>query len=184
MSTIQANSVDQYADVKILDASDGTEKTDVTDATAGLAIRYQIDNGSVGSLTPAAMTAGGAHAAGGIVHIGGGNYKIGLSDAMLTAASTIKVWTELAGASSIPDIVQVVGYDPDDGGRIGMSDFADVDTLTVAESLRVITAVLLGKLSGADTNTLVYRDIEDTKDRVTATTGLTGRITIVYDATP
>lgn len=54
---------------------------------------------------------------------------------------------------------------------------------TTEELLRVFAAVLAGKVSGAGTGTEVFRDINDTKNRVTATTDSNGnRTNITLDA--
>jgi hypothetical protein len=55
--------------------------------------------------------------------------------------------------------------------------------MTVQQALRFYNAVLMGKVSGAGTGTEVFRDINDTKDRVTATVDASGnRTAIVLDA--
>lgn len=57
-------------------------------------------------------------------------------------------------------------------------------TTTLAESMRLQNAVLLGKVSGAGTGTETFRDINDTKDRVVATVTDAGdRTVITLDAT-
>lgn len=50
---------------------------------------------------------------------------------------------------------------------------------TVRRVLRIMSAAMGGKASGAATNTPVYRDITDTKDRITATTDVNGNRTAV-----
>lgn len=55
---------------------------------------------------------------------------------------------------------------------------------TLAESVRLHNSVLVGKVSGANTDTEVFRDINDTKDRITATVDEDGnRTAIVIDET-
>ncbi len=109
--TIQAGSTDQYATVQIMN-TDGTAKTDVTSATSGLSIKYQLDNGTVVTLTPVAMSAGGAHADGGIYHVDGGRYKIGLPDAAVSSVGKLCVWTTLTDTEFVEDEIAVVAYDP------------------------------------------------------------------------
>lgn len=54
--------------------------------------------------------------------------------------------------------------------------------VTQAETLRLILAVLAGKLSGAPAGPIVIRDVNDTKDRVTATVDANGnRISVSLD---
>lgn len=52
-------------------------------------------------------------------------------------------------------------------------------TTTLRESVRLANAALGGKASGLDTATAVYRDIGDTKDRITATVDADGNRTAV-----
>jgi len=62
---------------------------------------------------------------------------------------------------------------------------AGVETgLTVRQALRLFAAVLVGKASGLDTSTAVFRDTGDSKDRVTATVDSDGnRSAVTLDAT-
>jgi len=80
------------------------------------------------------------------------------------------------GALSIPTTEQ---------NATDLLDLADgVETgTTLRQALRISLSVLAGKLLGAETNTPAFRDINDTKDRVTATTDVNGnRLTVVVDA--
>ena len=52
-------------------------------------------------------------------------------------------------------------------------------THTIAQFIRLMGSVLLGKLSGGGTGTEVFRDIDDTKDRVTATVDQDGNRTAI-----
>ncbi len=61
---------------------------------------------------------------------------------------------------------------------------ADIDGLTLTELLRVIGAVLIGKASGLDTTTAIFRAIDDSKDRVEATVDADGnRSAVTIDET-
>lgn len=51
--------------------------------------------------------------------------------------------------------------------------------LTLKQALRIITAVLAGKVSGAGTGTEAFRDVNDTKDRVVSTVDSNGNRTNV-----
>lgn len=58
-------------------------------------------------------------------------------------------------------------------------------TYTAEEVMRIMSAALDGKLSGAETTTVRIRDVNDTKDRVVATVDADGnRTAVTYDATP
>lgn len=54
-----------------------------------------------------------------------------------------------------------------------------LDTCNAADLLRVITAMTAGKVSGAGTGTEVFRDVSDTKDRITATVDAAGNRTAI-----
>ena len=57
-------------------------------------------------------------------------------------------------------------------------------TVTLRSALRLMSSVLLGKASGMATTTAVFRDVADSKDRVTATVDASGNRTVVtLDAT-
>lgn len=66
----------------------------------------------------------------------------------------------------------------------GVLDATVESGYSMAESMRLQNAVLLGKVSGANTTTNTFRDIADTKDRVTATVDTNGnRTAITLDET-
>ena len=51
--------------------------------------------------------------------------------------------------------------------------------LTPRQALRIVSAALAGKLSGADSTSVVIRNVGDTKDRITATVDASGNRTAV-----
>lgn len=83
---------------------------------------------------------------------------------------------DAAGNSSI---FQYVSGIPDD-----IFDAPDaVETgLTLRQWLRLMAAANLGKVSGFSTGSPVYRDVNDTKNRITATTTADGRSAVTFDA--
>jgi hypothetical protein len=52
-------------------------------------------------------------------------------------------------------------------------------SVTVREALRIVLSALAGKISGAGTNTISIRDVNDTKDRIVATVDNDGNRTAV-----
>ena len=57
-------------------------------------------------------------------------------------------------------------------------------TMTLRQGLRLMSSALFGKASGMDTTTATFRDIGDTKDRITATVDADGnRSAVTTDAT-
>ena len=115
--TIQAGSTDQYCEVKVWTTADGAPNTTLVYNTAVMAIWYQIGNAAAvevvvgGSPAPATMSAGGAHADWGIYHVAQGRYKIGLTDAVVSAAANVTVWIVFTDCDSAPCEIDVVGYD-------------------------------------------------------------------------
>lgn len=99
--------------------------------------------------------------------------------------------------SGVPDVVEtgVSGLTgPESAQLMGLPSAASTatavmgsvieGTTTLTESMRLQNAVLLGKVSGAGTGTEVFRDLADTKDRVTSTVDPSGnRTAVVRDAT-
>lgn len=99
-----------------------------------------------------------------------------------TEIAAIKAKTDL-----IPAAPAAVGDIPTAAqNATGLLDLAaGVETgHTLRQTLRLMASVLVGKVSGAGTGTEVFRDVNDTKDRVTATVDLDGnRTAITRDAT-
>lgn len=99
-----------------------------------------------------------------------------------TEVAAIKAKTDL-----IPAAPAAVGDIPTAAqNAAGLLDLAaGVETgLTLRQTLRLMAAVMVGKVSGAGTGTEVFRDVNDTKARVTATVDLDGnRTAITRDAT-
>lgn len=99
----------------------------------------------------------------------------------------------LTGGGNLKADAQVVsdktGYALTSGERDSIAaallDLADgVETsYTVRQTLRLMAAALLGKVSGADANAPLFRDVNDTTDRITATTDANGnRTDVTLDA--
>ena len=84
------------------------------------------------------------------------------------------------------DSVTLLGSERYATGNISSSTWKEIldGAYTAEESMRLFAAVLAGKLSGAGTATETFRDISDTKDRITATVDASGnRKVIILDAT-
>lgn len=52
---------------------------------------------------------------------------------------------------------------------------------TLRQVLRIMAAAMAGRSSGADTSAPIFRDLNNTKDRITATTNSGGRATVTLD---
>lgn len=60
-----------------------------------------------------------------------------------------------------------------------VNGFSTIDNLTIAQLLGSVAAVLLGKLSGAGSNTPTFRNIQDTLNRVSAVTDEDGNRSVI-----
>lgn len=72
------------------------------------------------------------------------------------------------------------------GGGIYGGDFCVIgeDTLQIIEMYRIMFAIMAGKASGGGTTEIKYRNLADTKERITATVnGLGDRSAITLDGT-
>lgn len=98
---------------------------------------------------------------------------------------------------TVQDEINVVAYDPNDATALGLSNL-NLSTLipaivtglldgsnsvetgqTVRQSFRLMLSALAGKLSITGGTTVKIRDVNDTKDRITATVDATGQRTAV-----
>ncbi len=70
------------------------------------------------------------------------------------------------------------GYDAAADALLDRADAIET-AWTVRKVLRIMAAAMGGKASGAATNSPVYRNITDTKARITATTDVNGNRTAV-----
>ncbi|RLG43410.1 MAG: hypothetical protein DRN81_06560 [Thermoproteota archaeon] len=76
------------------------------------------------------------------------------------------------------------GFSLSDAGVDAILDEVVEDSTTFRQMLRIIFAALAGKSSGGGTTTVKFRDIADTKDRITATVDSDGnRTDITLDGT-
>jgi hypothetical protein len=132
-----------------------------------------------------------------IVPDGGMNVSTAGLDAISLAVWSydLNSWTALTDAAG--DILKRIEDDTGTDGVVVTSAAANtiadalldrtagVETgLTVRQAFRLWASVLLGKLSGGGTATEVFRDVNDTKDRVTATVDASGnRTAVTKDAT-
>lgn len=153
--------------------------------------------GSVGSVTGAVGSVTGAvgsvtGAVGSVTGNVGGNV-VGSVGSVVGAVGSVtgNVGGNVAGSvASVTAGVTVTTNNDKTGYRLsatGVDDILDEvyeGTTTFRQALRGITSALLSKASGLETTTAVYRDIGDTKDRITATVDADGnRTAITLDLT-
>ena len=104
-------------------------------------------------------------------------------------------WSGLSPEISAGDLITAKVNGTIDGGSawtefgvpifvlVDLSSINDIDGYTMLEAMRIMLSTLAGKISGADTDSPVFRDVADTKNRVSATTTSDGRTSVTIDAT-
>lgn len=157
-----------------VDASDGyTPETGLTFAAADIKIKK-----------PGVAE---ANSAGTVTEVGRGIYEYYPTAAELNTPGILHVAVDKSGVRPSVTIAQIVPWDPYNPASLGLSNLANpvltgsqvatavltdangVDTgYTLQAVMRLMASVLLGRLSGAGTGTEVFRDINNTKNRVTA----------------
>ncbi len=91
------------------------------------------------------------------------------------------VWAALASANND---VGTMGEKLNDAGSASNPWTEVIESgYTAAEILRLIAAAAAGKMSGADTGTVTFRDLADSKDRIVADVDATGRTATTLDPT-
>lgn len=145
------------------DFFDTDSTTTYASAVAGSVVKEMVDNVASGS----GLDAAGVRAA------------IGLASANLdTQLGDLPTNSELSTALAAGVVVSTnndkTGYRLSSAGVDDILDEAVEGSRTVRQYLRGMAAALLAKLSGAETTTVVIRDVDDTKDRITATVDADG----------
>lgn len=89
------------------------------------------------------------------------------------------VWSALAAANNDAG---TMGEKLNDAGSASNPWTEVIESgYTAAEILRLIAAATAGKMSGADTPTVTFRDLADSKDRIVADVDASGRTNITLD---
>lgn len=101
---ILGGSTDVSTVIRIIDSTDGSPETGVTSATAGLALWYRREGGTVVALTESDLAqTDSAHADGGMIHLSDGLYRVDLPDAAVAAgAGGVTVGGTVTGMIVIP----------------------------------------------------------------------------------
>jgi len=126
---VKAGTTDYSATIRIIDSTDGTPETGVIHTTSGIDLWYRrdVDPGST-PLAAVDITEAGlaalttAHSDGGIAHIGDGYYRLDLPDAAVAAGAIgCLVGGTVTGMIVIGCYIELVGYDPQDTVRLGLT---------------------------------------------------------------
>jgi hypothetical protein len=126
---VTKGSADRSVTVKIVDSADGTPETGVAFNTAGIDLWYRREGAAVTSITEvtlAALTT--AHADGGFIAIGNGDYRLDLPDAAFAAGAQ---YVDFGG--TVTGMVVV-------GGRVRLVDFDLEAALATAAALATVDA--------------------------------------------
>jgi hypothetical protein len=156
----------------------------VTGSTASVTGAVGSVTGNVGGNVTGSV---GSIAAGGIASTsfaaGAINAAALAADAITAAKVAADVTTEIQ--SGLATAVAVAALPTAAENVAELMDTVVDGTLTVAESLRLQNAAAGGKTSGMSTGSPVFRDPDDTKDRITATVdGSKNRTAVTLDLTP
>jgi hypothetical protein len=175
MRPIVAGSTDQSVVIRIIDSTDGTPETAVEHDTAGIDLWYRREGATATSITEAALASlDAAHSDGGIEHIGDGYYRLDLPDAAVAAgADGVMV------GGTVTDMIVVGCYVPIVDLTDQFEDATLESTHSVADALRIILAFAAGQSSGGGTSTVTFRDVADSKNRISATVDTSGNRTAI-----
>ncbi len=192
--------------IKLLDSSvsTGAGKTGLTSSSSGLIVSTIADNESTATAysgsnlegistlgTYAAPTSGKCRFKEVDATNHKGVYEIQLADARFAVSSAKSLLVSVSGVSGMAETDAIIPLTDMDFYDLtvqadGLLDrSAGVETSwTVRQALRIILSALAGKVSGAGTTTIVFRDQADSKDRISATVDSSGnRTAITYDKT-
>lgn len=210
--TIKKATTSQSLYFEILDSTSNTggRKTGLAYNTAGLTAYYVRNGGAATAITLATLAAANsAWSSGGFKEVDATNmpgiYRLDIPDLSIYYGAESVVFT-LKGASGMVQVsseVQFIDVAVSDvyyqlGLPVGADLSADIQAIkalvnlipgtkdgkTFAERFTLISAVILGKASGLGTTTAVFRALDDSKDRITATVDANGnRSAVTLDAT-
>lgn len=174
-----AGATSQTIDVFILNSSSvvGAGLSGLLFNSAGLKAYYRLGaTGAATVITLATQTVAGAWSSGGFVEIDATNmkgvYRVDVPNAVLATAPYAVIY--LYGATNMVPVVAELEI-----GADAALDGVIEGATTLRQMMRGFAAALMGKASGLATTTATYRDIGDTKDRITATVDTDGNRTAI-----
>lgn len=200
--------IDEDGDEMLLQqsASTAAKRTIIfraVDATDGFTAETGLSWGA-GDLKISKNGATEANHSGAVAEIAGGLYKYEFALSELDTLGVVSFRTNKAGVRPAAFLHQVVAFDPQNANSLGIAfvdaavssrlastvyentdafldKTAGVETgVTVRGALRLMLAVLAGKVSGAGTGTEVFRNgVADSKARVTSVVDSSGNRTVV-----
>lgn len=205
-----ATSVSVNVFIRDNSVSTGVGLTGLAFNTASLTAYYSRQNAAATAFSLVTQTATGAFSSGGFVAVDGTNmpglYRLDIPDAVL-ASGVNSVYIMLKGASNMePCVIEIqlttidlqASVVPANATQFAGTAYAtalaaEVDavwdeqvdgSVTARQSVRLQNSALAGKASGLGTTTAVFRDLADTKARITAVVDADGnRTAVTRDAT-
>lgn len=181
MRQVKKDSTNVSVDVYIIDSTDGTPELGVLFNTAGMDLEYRREGAAVVNITEATLAAlTTAHTDGGFLEIGHGLYRLDLPDAAVaTGAETVSIQGTVTGMIVLPQTVQLVDFDPEDGVRLGLTALPNA-VADAAGGLPISDA------GGLDLDTKLANTNEVTVARMGALTDWIngGRLDLLLDAIP
>lgn len=165
MRQILKGSTDKSVELYIIDSTDGTPELGVTFETAGIDLNYRRDGAAVVAITEVTLSAlTDAHSDGGFLEIANGRYRLDVPDAAFAAGvSQVSVGGTVTDMIVLPVVIQLVGFDPDDAARLGLtalpnaaadaagglpvSDAGGLDLDTKLANTNEVTAARMGALT-------------------------------------
>jgi len=156
--------------IKTIGRADTTE-TEATNLEAACAA-YSVTRGLTGTAVPAAA----ADASGGLMISDDGGWDADeLYDAIVTDAAGTNVAIDIIAVQAAIDALENISV----ADITGVEVDNDGTAISLAGAFKLILSVLAGKTSGGGTATLVFRDINDAKNRISATVDANGNRTDV-----
>ena len=120
---VKKGSVDRSVTLRIIDNTTGLPVTDRVYNSSGIDLWYRRELSAKVSITEATLAdLTTAHADGGFLHIGDGEYRLDLPDAAFaTGAQHVDFGGTLTGYTVIGGRVRLVDYDPENAVRMGLT---------------------------------------------------------------
>lgn len=123
LDVVKKGVTDRSVTLRIIDDADGTPELAVVFNSAGIDLWYRREGAAKVSITEATLAAlTTAHADGGFLHIGDGEYRLDLPDAAFaTGANHVDVGGAVTDMIVVGGRVRLVDYDLEDTVRLGLT---------------------------------------------------------------
>lgn len=157
LDIVKKGSTDRSVAVRIIDSTDGTPETGVVYNTSGIDLWYRREGAALASITEATLAAlTTAHADGGFLAVGNGEYRLDLPDAAVaTGANYVDIGGTVTGMIVIGGRVRLVDFDLESTlgmQRKGTAAAISSGTLTLASAhgISASASILIVLTGGTD----------------------------------